>query len=251
MSTESTLSLDDLVQRAARLRERAGVLGDYLRPAGARAPHRRAGGARWGRPASGTTRRARPGSRPSTPRPRGRLNEYRRAPTRTSARWRRWPSCCARTAGGELDAGLVAELAEGLAAADGPLGRPGGGAPLLGRARRRRRAGDDQRGRGRHRRPGLGRDAAAHVPALGRAARPRGPTSRRSRRAPRRASSRPPSRSHGAERLRPAVGRARRAPAGAAVAVRLGQPPPDLVRGGRRRAAGRATRWTSRSSTRT
>jgi hypothetical protein len=30
MSPESTLSLDDLVQRAARLRERAGVLGDYL-----------------------------------------------------------------------------------------------------------------------------------------------------------------------------------------------------------------------------
>jgi hypothetical protein len=30
MSTESTPSLDDLVQRAARLRERAGVLGDYL-----------------------------------------------------------------------------------------------------------------------------------------------------------------------------------------------------------------------------
>jgi hypothetical protein len=30
MSTDSTLSLDDLVQRAARLRERAGVLGDYL-----------------------------------------------------------------------------------------------------------------------------------------------------------------------------------------------------------------------------
>jgi hypothetical protein len=30
MSTDSTLTLDDLVQRAARLRERAGVLGDYL-----------------------------------------------------------------------------------------------------------------------------------------------------------------------------------------------------------------------------
>jgi hypothetical protein len=30
MSSESTLSLDDLVQRAARLRERVGVLGDYL-----------------------------------------------------------------------------------------------------------------------------------------------------------------------------------------------------------------------------
>ena len=33
MSTDSTLSLDDLVQRAARLRDRAGVLGDYLDPA--------------------------------------------------------------------------------------------------------------------------------------------------------------------------------------------------------------------------
>jgi hypothetical protein len=30
MSTDSPISLDDLVQRAARLRERAGVLGDYL-----------------------------------------------------------------------------------------------------------------------------------------------------------------------------------------------------------------------------
>jgi hypothetical protein len=30
MSTEPTPSLDDLVQRASRLRERAGVLGDYL-----------------------------------------------------------------------------------------------------------------------------------------------------------------------------------------------------------------------------
>jgi hypothetical protein len=30
MSTERTLSLDELVQAAGRLRERAGVLGDYL-----------------------------------------------------------------------------------------------------------------------------------------------------------------------------------------------------------------------------
>jgi hypothetical protein len=30
MSTERSLTLDDLVQRAGRLRERAGVLGDYL-----------------------------------------------------------------------------------------------------------------------------------------------------------------------------------------------------------------------------
>ena len=47
---------------------------------------------------------------------------------------------------------------------------PGGGA-VHRRVRRRRRDRHDQRRRGRHRRPGLGRDAAAHVPALGRAAR--------------------------------------------------------------------------------
>jgi hypothetical protein len=30
VTTDSSGSLDDLVQRAARLRERVGVLGDYL-----------------------------------------------------------------------------------------------------------------------------------------------------------------------------------------------------------------------------
>jgi hypothetical protein len=30
MTTDSSATVDDLVQRASRLRERAGVLGDYL-----------------------------------------------------------------------------------------------------------------------------------------------------------------------------------------------------------------------------
>jgi hypothetical protein len=30
VTTDSSASVDDLVQRAGRLRERAGVLGDYL-----------------------------------------------------------------------------------------------------------------------------------------------------------------------------------------------------------------------------
>ena len=55
-------------------------------------------------------------------------------------------------------------------------------APVLGPLRRRRRARHRQRRRRRHRRPGLGRDGAAHVPALGRAARLR--RSSCSRRAP-------------------------------------------------------------------
>ena len=58
---------------------------------------------------------------------------------------------------------------------------------------------------------------------------------------------------HGArhQRLRAPVGRARRAPPGAPVALRLGQPPPDLVRGGGGRRPWSPTPSTWRSSTRT
>ena len=82
------------------------------------------------------------------------------------------------------------------------------------RARRRRRG--PRRGR-RHRRPGLGRDAAAHVPALGRAPRLR----RRGRRGHRGPGGRPALghlHRQGPLRLRAAGGRARRAPPGAHVA---------------------------------
>ena len=84
-------------------------------------------------------------------------------------------------------------------------------------------------GRRRHRVAGLGRDAAAHVPALGRAARlqdrrRRLPARRRGRRqvGDRRGDRR--------IRLRPADGRGRRPSPGPHLAVRLGQAPPHLVR---------------------
>ena len=60
MSTDSTRSLDDLVQRAARLRERAGVARRLPRPRRPRAPGRGARARRWATRASGTTRPARP-----------------------------------------------------------------------------------------------------------------------------------------------------------------------------------------------
>ncbi len=103
------------------------------------------------------------------------------------------------------------------------------------RVRRGRRHLRDPVRRGRGRRPGLGRDAAAHVPALGRAPGLR----RRARRGVARQRGRhlvghlPGQR---APRLRPAALRARRAPAGAHVAVqRPGQAPDRL-----RRAEGHA-----------
>ena len=120
-------------------------------------------------------------------------------------------------------------------------GRARGGAAVLRQVRRRRRARDRQRRRGRHRRPGLGRDGAADDDALGRAARLQGRAAGGDRggggghqvgHLPR----------LGRERLRPLLGREGRAPARAPVAVRLRQPPPDVVRGRRGRAGRRGDR---------
>ena len=142
-----------------------------------------------------------------------------------------------REAAEEPDPDFIAELDEGLRRADAPARPPGGGAPVLGPARRRRRRGLDQRRRGRHRRPGLGRDAPAHVPALGGAAGPAhrpqgGPGGDRGRHQV--------GHLHGprAQRVRAAVGRERRAPARAPVAVRLGEPAADVLRRGGGRPAG-------------
>ena len=49
----------------------------------------------------------------------------------------------------------------------GDAGAAGNGDAAVGRERRAQRHRDHPPGRGRHREPGLGRDAAAHVPALG------------------------------------------------------------------------------------
>ena len=105
--------------------------------------------------------------------------------------------------------------------------------------------GHGQRRRGRHRLPGLGRDAAAHVPALGRAPRLQGRDEgglagggggaevgdlHRPRR----------------ERLRPVRRRARRAPPDPDLAVRRVGPPPHELRPGS--TSRRWSRATSRSS---
>ena len=72
------------------------------------------------------------------------------------------------------DESIAAEVEEQRASIESPARRAGGGAPVRRRLRRRRRRGHGERRRRRHRLPGLGRDAAAHRDALGRAARDEG-----------------------------------------------------------------------------
>ena len=117
----------------------------------------------------------------------------------------------------EADDSVEAEVEAGDRLVGARLRRARAAGAVHRRARRRRRHLRDPVRRGRHRRPGLGRDAAAHVPALGRAARLR----RGARRGLRRLRGRDlvgdvPR--QGPPRLRPAALRARRAPAGAHVA---------------------------------
>ena len=99
----------------------------------------------------------------------------------------------------------------------------------------------DQRRRRRHRGDRLGRDAPAHVPALGRAPslhdRDPRPAGRRAGRHQER-----DGRGRRAAGVRLAARRARRAPAGAHQPVRFAEPPPDDVRAGRGAAGGRRRR---------
>ena len=123
----------------------------------------------------------------------------------------------------------------------GAARRARGAAAVLRPLRRRRRARDGQRRRRRHRRAGLGRDGAADADALGREARLRGRAAggERGRGGRHQVGDLPRSRR---ERLRAVRRREGRAPAGAAVAVRLGPPPPDELRGRRGRAGRRGHR---------
>ena len=138
------------------------------------------------------------------------------------------------------DPDMEAELEEQLASVEQRLAELEEERLFTGTLRRRRRARHRQRRRRRHRRPGLGRDGPAHADALGRAARLQGRAARgqpggggrhQVGHVPRR----------GRERLRALLRREGRAPARAALAVRLGQPAPDVVRGRRGRA-----RWSRR-----
>ena len=72
------------------------------------------------------------------------------------------------------DEEMAAELGAAAGLGRAAPGRARGGAPVQRRVRRRRRRRHRPRRRRRHRLPGLGRDPAADVPALGRAARLRG-----------------------------------------------------------------------------
>ena len=149
----------------------------------------------------------------------------RRRPRRASPSWRRttprWPRSSRRRS---------------IPSSSPERGR--GAAAVHRRLRRRRRARHRQRGRRRHRRPGLGGDGAADGDALGRAARIQGRAAggERGRGGGDQVGDVP---RLGRERLRALLGREGRAPARAAVAVRLRQPPPDVVRGRRGRAGGR------------
>ena len=138
----------------------------------------------------------------------------------------------------EEDPELEAELSETLAAVEAAPGRARGGAAVHRRLRRGRCARHGQRRRGRHRRPGLGRDGAADDDALGRAPRLQGRAARgQPGRGGRHQVGHVPSRRR--ERLRALLRREGRPPARAALAVRLGQPAPDVVRRRRGRAGGR------------
>ena len=131
-----------------------------------------------------------------------------------------------------------------------PSERGRGAAAVHRRLRRRGRAGDRQRGRGRHRRPGLGRDGAAHGDALGRIARlqDRAAGSERGRRGGHQVRHLPRERR---QRVRALLGREGRAPSGAALAVRFREPAPDVLRGRGGRARGRGGRRHRRSRTTT
>ena len=139
---------------------------------------------------------------------------------------------------GRRRAGRRARGAARLAGA--PPRRAGGGAALLRPLRRGRRAGHRQRGRRRHRRPGLGRDGPAHDDALGRVARLQG-------------------RAAGGQRGGGGGHQVRDLPRGRrerlrAVQRRAGRPPPraDLARSTPSRAARRPSRASrSRRSSRT
>ena len=98
----------------------------------------------------------------------------------------------------EKDQSVIADAEDGAQEAQGRGGAARARGAAVGRGRRQRHLSRSPCRRRRHREPGLGQHAAAHVHALGRAARLQGRVSRRDRRAKRPASSRRPSRSRAA-----------------------------------------------------
>ncbi len=170
----------------------------------------------------------RPGTRP--PRPAGTLRRHRGPrPTRRPGRPPRRCRDAGRTGrrGGRRLAG--GRDRGGPRRPRGADGRARTAVPLLGRIRRRRRRLPHPVRSRRHRRPGLGRDAAAHVLPLGREARLLAGAGRRlrgDRGGPQLRRVHHP----GPLRLRPTPGRTRRPPVGPHLAVQQGGQAPDGLR---------------------
>ena len=138
---------------------------------------------------------------------------------------------------------VAGELERTLASSSGDVGQAAGGRAVHRRVRHRAGGGRRPRRRRRHRQPGLGRDAAAHVPALGRVARLQDRDARGDAGGGGRAEERHVHADR-RQRLRDHAGREGRPPAGAALAVRLGPPPAH-----RASPRSRWRRWSTTTST--
>ena len=218
-SIESVVDLDDVAPRGRRPRA-AGLRARPLGRRRERATHHLAAVLRAGRDAPGRGPAPPPGRHADAVGP-GRGDGRRRLARRGRGRAR-------RPAPGD-------RRARGAHAALRRVRRPRGAGHHPGRGRRRRR--------GR-----LRRHAAAHVPALGRAAQLR---RRRPRHVLRRGGRHQVGHvpGQGALRLRHAVGRAGHAPAGAHQPLRQPGPAPDVLRRRRGAAGRRVSPTTSRSPT--
>jgi len=120
MSTDSTLSLDDLVQRASRLRERAGVLGEYLDPGAlerrvAELEHEMGDPGFWDDPANAArVSAAHAGAS-------GRLSGYRALTDEIDQIAEMADLLREEERGGQLDMAMLRELADGLGGAEETL----------------------------------------------------------------------------------------------------------------------------------
>ena len=130
------------------------------------APVGRSSKPRWGDPTSGTTPRSRARCRPSCPRSSATSTSTKNSNGASTTRRR-----CSSWRKKKATIRSKSEIRESIDAHQEALRRTRTACVVHRRVRRARRSVHGQVGRGWHRRAGLGRDAVAHVPALGRAAR--------------------------------------------------------------------------------
>ncbi|MGD9694182.1 MAG: peptide chain release factor 2 [Thermoleophilia bacterium] len=120
MSTDQTASLDDLVQRAGRLRERAGVLGDYLDPPALEARVAELEG-EMGAPGFWDDQARAAGISAAHAAASGRLSQYRELTAEIDSFVEMGELLREEEREGDLDGALLAELAEGIERTDARL----------------------------------------------------------------------------------------------------------------------------------